>query len=212
MRVSDDRYSRDRLRLDLAVRFIRHEARTQTIRRWTGLTDDRIRKLYRSYLLDASQPVVARHRGKSPQQAAYFTRSQELREDAAALASMLQLYGVLPRQPLPDAGRVLPCPARGELLCNAYESFQRIRLDSRVSFEHAVFLAVALARADELQSIVCAECSSFGLIDPLAVRASRCLACDAVLAPGLADRAARASPFPPTRGAVTRGARIPAGS
>ncbi len=32
MRISDNRYSRDRFRLDLAFRFIRHEARTQTIR------------------------------------------------------------------------------------------------------------------------------------------------------------------------------------
>jgi hypothetical protein len=45
MRISDDRYSRDRQRFDLAVRFIQHEARTRTIRTWTGLTDDRIRKI-----------------------------------------------------------------------------------------------------------------------------------------------------------------------
>jgi hypothetical protein len=45
MRVSDDRYTRDRLRLDLAQRLIHHEARTFTIRQWTGLSDDRIRKL-----------------------------------------------------------------------------------------------------------------------------------------------------------------------
>lgn len=45
MRVSDDRYSRDRQRFDLALRFIHHEARTRTIRVWTGLTDDRIRKV-----------------------------------------------------------------------------------------------------------------------------------------------------------------------
>ena len=50
MRVSDDRYTRDRQRLDLALRLIRHEARTFTIRQWTGLSDDRIRKLYRSYV------------------------------------------------------------------------------------------------------------------------------------------------------------------
>ena len=50
MRVSDDRYARDRQKLDLAVRLIRHEARTHTIRQWTGLSDDRIRKLYRSYV------------------------------------------------------------------------------------------------------------------------------------------------------------------
>jgi hypothetical protein len=45
MRVSDDRYTRDRQRLDLALRLIRHEARTFTIRQFTGLSDDRIRKV-----------------------------------------------------------------------------------------------------------------------------------------------------------------------
>jgi hypothetical protein len=29
MRISDERYSRERLCLDLALRFLRHEARTQ---------------------------------------------------------------------------------------------------------------------------------------------------------------------------------------
>ncbi len=58
MRVSDDRYTRDRQRLDLALRLIRHEARTFTIRQWTGLSDDRIRKLYRSYCQDCeARPV-----------------------------------------------------------------------------------------------------------------------------------------------------------
>jgi hypothetical protein len=212
MRVSDDRYSRDRLRLDLAVRFIRHEARTRTIRLWTGLTDDRIRKLYRSYLASESQPRVARHRGKSPQQASFFTRSLEAREDAAALASLLQLYGVLPRQPIADASRVLPNAQRGELLCSAYESFLRIRPASRISFEHAVFLAVALARADELQPVACASCTSLGLIDQLAMRGSCCLACGTLLAPGLTERAARGSPFPAPIGAATRNARIAARS
>ena len=37
MRISDDRYTRDRLRIDLAWRLIGHEARTFTIRQWTGL-------------------------------------------------------------------------------------------------------------------------------------------------------------------------------
>jgi len=36
MRVSDDRCTRDRQRLDPALRLIRHEARTFTIRRWKG--------------------------------------------------------------------------------------------------------------------------------------------------------------------------------
>jgi hypothetical protein len=45
MRISDDRYSRERARMELALRFLHHEARTQTIRTWTGLSDDRIRKV-----------------------------------------------------------------------------------------------------------------------------------------------------------------------
>src|ERR1700748_2338128 len=94
MRISDDRYARDRFRLDLALRFIRHEARTQTIRAWTGLTDDRIRKLYRS--MSRSQGHLPRHRGKSPHQVAYFTRSSRLHQETTTLASLLLLLGVVP--------------------------------------------------------------------------------------------------------------------
>ena len=50
MRISDCRYDRDRLRLAVAFRLIAHEARTQTIRHCTGLSGDRIRKLYRHYM------------------------------------------------------------------------------------------------------------------------------------------------------------------
>src|SRR5271155_1787580 len=95
MRVSDDRYTRDRQRLDLALRLIRHEARTFTIRQWTGLSDDRIRKLYRSYLMSHGARRVLRHRGKSPRQAAFFFRNAELNFQAAQLASLFMLYGLL---------------------------------------------------------------------------------------------------------------------
>ncbi len=51
-------FSRDRFRLDLALRFMRHEARTHTIRKWTGLTDDRIRKLYKAYLSETPGQIA----------------------------------------------------------------------------------------------------------------------------------------------------------
>src|SRR5712692_5980349 len=95
MRISDDRYSRERLCLQLALRFLEHEARTQTIRAWTGLSDDRIRKIYRSYLSHVRRDLP-RHRGKSPHQVAYFTRSLRLQEETAVLASVLSLLGVVP--------------------------------------------------------------------------------------------------------------------
>ena len=95
MRVSDDRYTRDRERFDLALRLIRHEARTFTIRQWTGLSDDRIRKLYRSYVMSDAASGVLRHRGKSPRQAAFFFRNPEVNFQAAQLASLLVLHGLL---------------------------------------------------------------------------------------------------------------------
>ena len=95
MRVSDDRYTRDRERLDLALRLIHHEARTFTIRQWTGLSDDRIRKLYRSYCLDQAARQVARHRGKSPRQAAFFFKNAELNFHASQLTSLFVVCGLL---------------------------------------------------------------------------------------------------------------------
>ena len=117
MRISDDRYHRERARMELALRFLRHEARTQTIRAWTGLSDDRIRKLYRSYLGHARRQLP-RHRGKSPHQVAYFTRSLRLQEETALLASVLSLLGVLPGAEArgdarPDAWRAAVPGVRG---------------------------------------------------------------------------------------------------
>ena len=45
MRISDARFSRDLRRYQLAWRLIRHEVRTRTIERWTGLSMHRIRNL-----------------------------------------------------------------------------------------------------------------------------------------------------------------------
>src|ERR1700739_255146 len=95
MRVSDDRYSRDRERLDLALRLIRHEARTFTIRQWTGLSDDRIRKLYRSYVLEGDSISVMRQRGRPPRQTAFFFRNPQLSFQASQLASLFIVYGLL---------------------------------------------------------------------------------------------------------------------
>lgn len=177
MRVSDDRYSRDRLRLDLALRFIRHEARTHTIRCWTGLTDDRIRKLYRSYIHERKHGVVPRHRGKSPQQAGFFTRTPRLAHESALLASLCCLLGLVPLKALPDGGRTLPGVIRGELLCQAFEAYLSLVLGPQITFEHAVFLVTALMRGEELKLTGCCECGSLLVVDRLTLRDSRCRYC-----------------------------------
>src|SRR6202163_5175137 len=101
MRICDDRYRRERLAMELALRFLQHEARARTIRTWTGLWDARIRKLYRSYMSHARR-YLPRHRGKSPHQIAYFTRSLRLQEETALLASVLSLLGALPAAAKPS--------------------------------------------------------------------------------------------------------------
>ncbi|MEO8018178.1 MAG: hypothetical protein ABI769_10220 [Pseudomonadota bacterium] len=184
MRISDDRYSRDRLRLDLALRFIHHEARTHTIRAWTGLTDDRIRKLYRTYLHEAGGATVTRHRGKSPRQAAFFTRSIRMRREAAVFASVSSLFGLITPQTIavergsPDrTAQAAPNVARGALLCEAFEVYCALMGESQISFEHAVFLLAALLAGDELRLAHCRDCSSVVVTDRLALRAPVCNEC-----------------------------------
>jgi hypothetical protein len=182
MRISDDRYSRDRLRLDLALRFIHHEARTHTIRAWTGLTDDRIRKLYRTYLYEAGGASVARHRGKSPRQAAFFTRSLRMRREAAVFASVSSLFGLITRDSITVDRAAPPAPtvARGALLCEAFETYRALVGEPQISFEHAVFLLGALHVGDELRVALCRDCAGVLVTDRLALRTPVCNDCAGV--------------------------------
>jgi hypothetical protein len=180
MRISDDRYSRDRLRLDLALRFIHHEARTHTIRAWTGLTDDRIRKLYRTYLHEADGAKVARHRGKSPRQAAFFTRSLRMRRESAVFASVSSLFGLITPSAIQVERRAAehsPTVQRGALLCEAFEAHRALMGESQISFEHAVFLLDALVSGEELRVAHCRDCMGVLVTDRLTLRTPVCSEC-----------------------------------
>jgi hypothetical protein len=178
MRVSDDRYSRDRLRFDLALRMIRHEARTCTIRSWTGLSDDRIRKLYRTYLQHAPAVIVRRHRGKSPRQVAFFLRSPAMQFEATTLASLLCMLALVP-PPGDRARRAMPAMTleRGEFFCQAYESYLALHVAPRVSFEHAWFLLLALLSGEELRLQACRECGGLCLVETYAASTATCARC-----------------------------------
>jgi hypothetical protein len=194
MRVSDDRYTRDRQRLDLALRLIRHEARTFTIRQWTGLSDDRIRKLYRSYVMNHEARRVLRHRGKSPRQAAFFFRNAELNFQSAQLASLYLMFGLLCGT---DAGlearyRVGSLES-GTVLCQAYEAYLELHGPAVISFEHAWFLLLALARRDEVGISRCAVCGGVRLHDLLAKHKVACGTCAPAAEPAAAAAAAYAT-------------------
>lgn len=198
MRVSDDRYSRDRLRFDLALRFIHHEARTRTVRTWTGLTDDRIRKLYRSYFDRSGSAAVPRPRGRSPRQASFFTRSPRLKQEAALLASLCMLLGAFPPQRHPRAD--LPHPgvgfAQGLALCQAYEAFRALVPTARTTFEHTVYLFTALTRGEELRLATCVDCGALVVVERMALHDARCLHC-AALAKEAEPRRIWIAPGPP---------------
>jgi Flagellar transcriptional activator (FlhC) len=200
MRVSDDRYSRDRSRFDIAMQFIRHEARTHTIRLWTGLSDDRIRKLYRFYLRDLQGPALIRHRGKSPQQVSFFMRSGRARQEAAMLASLCRMVGALPQGPAPELVRALPSLGRGEMLCQAYGVYRGLIPQAIITFEHAVFLLTALVRGDELILSGCRDCSAVLIIDRWSLRSARCALCGPQRGPERGPGDASASLAGPLRG------------
>jgi hypothetical protein len=189
MRVSDDRYTRDLKRLDLARRLIRHEARTFTIRQWTGLSDDRIRKLYRSYVVSDDARSVLRHRGKSPRQAAFFFRNPELNFQAAQLASLFIMYGLVDGTDRGLQSRYrLGSLESGAQLCRAYEAYLELHAPVDISFEHAWFLLLALARHDEVDVARCAICGGVRVFDLLAKHKFACGNCGAGIA-GCANRA-----------------------
>ncbi|MGH8171107.1 MAG: hypothetical protein ACRET5_21210 [Steroidobacteraceae bacterium] len=189
MRISEDRYDRDRQRLELALRFLTHEARTQTVRRWTELSDHRVRNLYRSYL-GGTACYVPRHRGQSPHQAAYFTRSVRIQQEAAVLANYFSLAGLVPEQPSAAAAVALPGIACGHRLCDAFEMYGVMIPAASITFEYAVFLAECLARGDQLRLGKCSDCGGLILVERFPIREKRCHHCASAARCGAAGVAA----------------------
>ena len=104
-------------------------------------------------------------------------RSHRVQWEAAQLASLLSLIGVVPAQPSPDLVAALPTIARGERLCSAFEQFRSTIPTSQISFEHSVFLATALTRGDQLKLTGCRDCGGLLVTERLPARERRCLYC-----------------------------------
>ena len=119
MRSTDNRYRDEQKRFELAMRMIGHEARTGTIRHCTGLSEDRIRKLYATYFKHTHNVAVRRHRGKSPRQIAPFVASIERRLEASAVAALLLASGLLQDAPLESRVEPLPLDV-GARFCRAF--------------------------------------------------------------------------------------------
>jgi hypothetical protein len=125
-----------------------------------------------------------RHRGKSPRQTAFFFKNPELCFQASQLASLFIAYGLLHAGVLGLESRYrLGSLDSGALLCQAYEAYIELHAPARISFEHAWFLLMALARRDEIGAARCAGCGGVRLKDLLAKRRSACANCEPPGAP-----------------------------
>lgn len=183
MRLTDDRYSGERSQFELALRMIRHEARTRTIRECTGLSDDRIRKLYSTYFRSGKASGVKRRRGKSPRQIARFVKNTKNQIQSTTLVALFSA-GLLIRVDADDHVRACwprPDVEFGHRLCRAYESYLQLHKDPQLSFEWAWNLLHCISHNDELYLASCARCDALHVEDAYALNSGRCPACEIAL-------------------------------
>ncbi|MBT8079429.1 MAG: flagellar transcriptional regulator FlhC [Gammaproteobacteria bacterium] len=179
MRLTDNRYASERSQFELALRMIGHEARTRTIRACTGLSDDRIRKLYATYFRDSGQHAVKRRRGKSPQQVALFVKNPSNQLEATTLVA-LYCASLLLR--IDARNRMQPCWPRpdveyGHRVCRAFETFRLLHRNPRLNFEWAWSLLQSASMNDELYLSACTTCGSGYVQDAYALDHGVCPGC-----------------------------------
>ena len=180
MRISDHRYFRDVRKYHLAMRLIHHEARTGTIRHWTGLSARCIRNLFRSYVRGDIAGCAARHRGPSPHMVEQLLQSPQLRDEVAVLASVLCLFDLIPSRPKPNERQESPNILRAEQLCAAFEMLCDLMPSTKLTLEHALLLVTALVRGEELGLGKCPACGALIVIDFHGDSAQTCGLCSGV--------------------------------
>lgn len=180
MRLTDNRYASERQQFELALRMIRHEARTRTIKSCTGLSDDRIRKLYATYFRSNGRATVRRRRGKSPRQVSLFVKNPLNQLEATTLITLFSASLLL----RVDAGnRIHACWRRpdveyGHRVCRAFETYELLHPSPRLSFEWAWNLLQSISHNDELYLAVCRHCRARYVQDAYALDRKTCPSCE----------------------------------
>jgi hypothetical protein len=187
----DDRVDRDLRRRRLGMRLIAHQARTQTITEFAGLTRHQVATLRRRIAVAQE----TRYRGPAPTAVEIFFTSSRTRTEASALAV---LYCILcDVQPARDrrvagatssrsaresrsrrpGGDGLDVVERGERLCDAYEAWLAYFPGLPLEFEQLMLLGSSIARGEQVLLQSCMHCQATILVDPFAVQRRVCLFC-----------------------------------
>ena len=178
MRATDNRYAGERDRFDLAIRLIEHEARTGTIRLFTGFTEDRIRKICASYF--PSQEVLRRRRGKTPSQIGPFVSSARRLGEASLLTGLFVHMEIarLDRDCRALQAMGEPGVNLGVGLCTAFEAYRVLHPAPQLSFEWTWNLYRSLVSRRELRLAWCALCEGPYVQDAYALDYERCPFCE----------------------------------
>lgn len=175
MRISENRYIRDLRRISLARRLIEWEVRTHLICDFTGLSDEAIRNLVRSYR--GEQGGAIRHRGPPFRRLTALLASPGMHGEASALAGIGQVMGVIPREPLPP-GRTWPLTLDcGEKLCHVFGTYRQAVPRGSVSMNHFIVLAQGLAEGRDVELGCCRECGGALLQERMLHTPAACPAC-----------------------------------
>lgn len=180
MRLTDNRYAGERRQFELALRMIGHEARTRTIRDCTGLSDDRIRKLYARYFKHSGQTRVRRRRGKSPRQIARFVKNPEHQLQSTTLVALFCAGLLLHIDKDCRVQSAWPRPGVefGHRLCRAFENYLLLHDQPVLNFEWAWNLLQSMSWKDELYLAVCRGCQSRYVQDAYALDLKTCPSCE----------------------------------
>jgi hypothetical protein len=180
MRATDHRYAGEMAKFNLAVRMISHEARTGTIRFCTGLSEDRIRKIFNTYFKCDPTNTIKRRRGKSPTQIGPFLRSPLLQSEATILTCLFLYCDILHLDKnggLTLSQKVNPL-CLGERMCDAYETYRSLHHEPGLCFERSWGLYNAIVREHELVFARCDDCGGPYIHDRYALDYSHCPFCD----------------------------------
>ncbi|MBT5891666.1 MAG: hypothetical protein HOH24_08370 [Chromatiales bacterium] len=180
MRITDHRYNGEIERFNLAVRMIGHEARTGTIRKCTGFTEDRIRKIYGSYFKSNADNVIKRRRGKSPTQVSIFINTNKHQFESTVLACLFVMCGVVAfdTKGMPSTTCGLDKVGVGQRLCEAFERYRQLHPNPNFTFEKAWGLFNALTQANELILSNCESCNGKYIHDRYALNYHFCASCE----------------------------------
>jgi hypothetical protein len=182
MRISEHRYNKDRLAIDVAARLIDFEVRTSTIQELTGLSPDRIRSLSKECGVDGSSTAKQRHRGRSPGTVKSILGIPRVRDEAGPLLALCQLMGVPANHY--GANHRSTDVSRAQRLCDVFWTFRYLLPQARISFEHMLLLLSKTAAGGEMAGAHCVECNALIVVDALSLYDSRCSRCTEDAQPG----------------------------